>query len=144
MCSLSSFSCGDNVVIVDFEMGGWLLCHSRFQTKSMFSFLLSFLWHSFTFDMSCRQVPEQDNGSPVCQFTLEILRVRSNTESLNGQKTNSKKSARNRSTNVDTSILKEMAVWEPVFDGNSLQYASHLLIFREILVLHIFFQGMCP
>jgi hypothetical protein len=74
------------------------------------------------------EVPEQDNGSPVCRFTLEILRVRSNTESLNGQKTNSKKSARNRSTNVDTSILKEMAVWEPVFDGNSLQYeASDLL-----------------
>lgn len=74
------------------------------------------------------EVPEKDYGLPVFRFTLEMLKLRSSRESLNGQKTTSKKSARKRLINLDASILTETTIWEPVFDGNGLRYeASDLL-----------------
>lgn len=78
--------------------------------------------------MSVLQVPEQDNGSPVFRFILEMLKVKSSRESLNGQKSLSKKSAKKKLTKQDASLLTETTAWEPIFDGNGLRYAPAFLV----------------
>lgn len=65
-----------------------------------------------------------------------MLKVRSNRGSLNGQKTSVKKSAKKKLTKQDASILTETTVWDPVFDGNALQYAFLRLTFWAFLVLN--------
>ena len=121
MCSLSSDSRGDNVIIFDFEMGSKSSCYShlsRFLIKRSFIIVLS---TKFFFGTQCVQVPEQDNGSPVFRFSLEMLKVRSNKGSSNGQKFSVKKSAKNKLTKQDASILTETTVWDSIFDGNGLR-----------------------
>lgn len=66
------------------------------------------------------QVPEQDNGSPVFRFTLQMLKVISNKENLNGQKTSVKKSAKKKLLKQDASVLTQTTVWDHIFDGSGL------------------------
>ncbi|KAG0600368.1 hypothetical protein M758_11G028000 [Ceratodon purpureus] len=66
------------------------------------------------------EVPEQDNGSPVFRFTLQMLKVISNKENLNGQKTSVKKSAKKKLLKQDASVLTQTTVWDHIFDGSGL------------------------
>lgn len=73
------------------------------------------------------EVPEQDNGSPVFRFTLEMLKVEFDGEGMLPKErssqvlSNQKKSSKKKMTKKEAIVL-QTSVWNPVYDGSGLRH----------------------
>lgn len=88
----------------------------------------------------CLQVPEQDNGSPVFRFTLEMLKVEFDGEGMLPKErssqvlSNQKKSSKKKMTKKEAIVL-QTSVWNPVYDGSGLRYTFVLFYFGSTFAL---------